>query len=202
MKLHQHPMSGNCYKVRLMASLLGVDVALVPVDLMNGEQKTPAFRALNPLGQVPVLEDDGVLVRDSQAILVYLARRYGGDAWLPEDAAGLAEVMQWLSFSAREMLEGPALARALVLFKRTDDPEPVAKRARRALAVLDDRLQHHPWLALDRPTVADVACYPYAALAHQGDLDIGELDGLLGWFARVQGLSGYIAQKGIYEVPL
>lgn len=202
MKLHQHPMSGNCYKVRLMASLLGVDVALVPVDLMNGEQKTPAFRALNPLGQVPVLEDDGVLVRDSQAILVYLARRYGGDAWLPEDAAGLAEVMQWLSFSAREMLEGPALARALVLFKRTDDPEPVGKRARRALAVLDDRLKHHPWLALDRPTVADVACYPYAALAHQGNLDMSELDGLLGWFARMQGLPGYIAQKGVYEVSL
>ncbi|KAA3629879.1 MAG: glutathione S-transferase family protein [Proteobacteria bacterium] len=200
MKLYDHPLSGNCYKVRLAASILNIDYETVPVDLMSGEQKGDDFRAINPLGQVPVLEDDGVVVRDSQAILVYLAGRFGGPDWLPGDPAGLAEVMQWLSFSAREMLEGPALARAIVLFRRPDDPAPVQKRARRAMAVLDQHLANHDWLALERPTIADLACYPYAALAHQGGVEMGEYGHLPGWFRRIQALPGWFAQKGIYEV--
>ncbi len=87
-------VSGNCYKVRLMLALLGLDSEAVPVDFAGREHKSPAFLALNPLGQVPVLAEDGVRLRDSQAILAYLGRRYGAGDWLPEDAAGLGD---WLA---------------------------------------------------------------------------------------------------------
>lgn len=83
MKLYDLSLSGNCYKVRLFLSLIDQPVELIPVDLLKGEHRQPAFLALNPRGQVPVLLDADVQVVDSQAILVYLARRYGDERWFP-----------------------------------------------------------------------------------------------------------------------
>ena len=77
MKLYDMELSGNAYKVRLFAALVGLDMELKPVDLAAGEHKQSPFIDLNPWAQVPVLEDGDVVLRDSQAILVYLARRYG-----------------------------------------------------------------------------------------------------------------------------
>ena len=97
MKLYDLELSGNCYKVRLFAALAGIDLELEPVDLPGGDHKQSPFIALNPWGQVPVLADDGVVLRDSQAILVYLARQYGGNQWWPDGAAQQGEVMQIVS---------------------------------------------------------------------------------------------------------
>lgn len=197
MRLYDNAVSGNCYKVRLLLSLLGLDYDAVPVDLAAGEQKTPAHLGRNPLGKVPVLENGGLVVYDSQAILVYLARRYGGDDWLPADAAGLAEVSQWLSFAANEMWHGPAIARAILRFGRDADMDVAQAAAEKALALLDGRLAAHDWLALDRPTIADVACYPYAALAGEGDVALAPYAALGAWFARLQALPGYVAMEGL-----
>jgi glutathione S-transferase len=76
--LYDAPPSGNCHKVRLLLSLLALPYQTQPVDLRGGEQRRPDSLQRNPFGQVPVLDDDGLIVRDSQAILVYLAKRYGG----------------------------------------------------------------------------------------------------------------------------
>ena len=82
-KLYDFELSGNCYKVRLLMSLLGLEHELVPVNLLAGEHKSPKFLQLNLLGEVPVLTDGDLVLADSQAILVYLAKKYGNEAWLP-----------------------------------------------------------------------------------------------------------------------
>ena len=107
-QLYDIELSGNCYKVRLMLSLLGLEYERVPIALNKGEHKTEEFLKLNPLGQVPVLRDGDVVIRDAQAILVYLARRYGSEDWLPGEAEPMSKVVQWLSVAANEIQHGVA----------------------------------------------------------------------------------------------
>ena len=102
-KLHGHEISGNSYKVRLMLSLLNLEYEWVRVDLMKGEHKSLEYLAKNPFGQVPLLVDDETQIADAQAILVYLARKYGGEQWLPTDALPMAQVIRWLSTAAGEV---------------------------------------------------------------------------------------------------
>src|SRR5689334_23042260 len=111
LKLYDMALSGNCYKIRLMLSFLDLKYELIPVDLKIRQQKTQDFLAMNVMGQVPVLQDRDITIRDSQAILAYLARNYGGATWLPEDAESLAKTMQWLSNAANEIANGLAAAR-------------------------------------------------------------------------------------------
>ena len=197
MKLYDMELSGNCYKIRLFLSLLKRPYDNVPVNLREREQKKPEFLAINPLGKVPVLDDDGTVIRDSQAILVYLGRKYGGDTWWPDDAAGQAEVAQWLSFSANEMMNGCAVARAIPKFKRPGDLPATQALARTAMEALEARLADHEWLALDRPTIADVACYPYAALVWEGGVPLDPYPATRAWFKRIEALPGYVAMPGI-----
>ncbi len=197
MKLYDAAVSGNAYKVRLMLALLGRDYETVSINLPAKEQKTAEYLAVNPLGQVPALDDDGYVIRDSQAILAYLARKYGGEDWLPSDADGLGEVMQWLSFSANEMINGPAISRALIKFNRQGDLELAQTRARAALGILDGRLADNDWLALGRPTIADIACYPYAGLVWEGQIEIDAYPALKPWFARIEALPGYVGMDGL-----
>lgn len=197
MKLYETPLSGNCHKVRLLLSILELEHEGVPVDLTAGEQKRPEFLALNPLGKVPVLDDGGHVIWDSQAILIYLARKYGGAEWWPEEAEGQGEIAQWLAFSANEMLNGPALARALVKFKREGNLAGAQERARQALGILDRWLADHDWLALGRPTIADIACYPYAGLAWEGGVPCEPYAAMTAWLERVEALPGYVGMEGL-----
>ena len=196
MKLYDTERSGNCYKVRLMLSLLGISYESVPVDLARGDQRKPEFLALNPRGQVPVLEDGAVRVWDSMAILMYLARRYGGETWLPLEAQPMAEVMQWLAVSENEILYGLVPARAIRLGRREGDPAPYQQTGRQALAVLEQRLARRDWLALDRLTIADVACYPYVALAPESGVPLDEYPAVRAWIARIQALPGHTPLPG------
>jgi len=106
MKLYDHPRSGNCYKIRLMLSLLGLPYESSFVDVLGHANHEPWFNAINPLEQVPVLVDGEVAVQDSQAILVYLAGRYGNGSWFASDPAGMAAIVEWLSFAAKEVSVG------------------------------------------------------------------------------------------------
>ena len=116
MKLYHHPLSGHAHRARLFLSLLGVPHEAVEVDLKAGAHKRPEFLALNPFGQVPVLDDEGTVVPDANAILVYVARKLGRTDWLPQDAAGEAAVQRWLSVAAGELAYGPAAARLITVF--------------------------------------------------------------------------------------
>jgi len=197
MKLYDMELSGNCYKIRLFCSLLGVDCKSIPVDLMKLEHKQAAFLALNPRGQVPVLDDAGTIVWDSMAILVYLARKYGDDRWLPLDARLMAKVMQWLAVSENEILYGLARARAVTRFNRSWNLAQCQELGRSGLEAMENHLKHNRWLAADWPTIGDIACYPYVALAPEGGVALDDFPYIGQWTARIQSLPGYVSMPGL-----
>jgi len=151
MKLYHHPLSGHAHRARLFLSLVEAPHELIEVDLKAGGHKTPAFLAMNPFGQVPVLDDDGVIVSDSNAILVYVAKRLGRSDWLPEDPRAAAAVQRWLSVAAGELAYGPAAARLITVFGATFHPEEVIARAHTLLGRLEAHLDGRNWLAAARP---------------------------------------------------
>lgn len=197
-KLYGHEMSGNSYKVRLLLSLLGLDFEWIKVDLMKGEHKSPEYLALNPFGQVPLLIDSETKLADAQAILVYLARQYGGEDWLPSDALSLAQVIRWLSTAAGEVRQGPENARLYHLFKATNiNIERATQKSEYILTQLDKHLSDRTWLEFERPTIADIAVFPYVALARDGKIDLSPYPNVLAWIDRVKQLPHYIPMAGI-----
>ena len=140
MKLYYHPLSGHSHRARLFLSLARVEHELVEVDLAAGAHKQPEFLALNPLGQIPVLDDDGTLVADSNAILVYVAKKIGLHDWLPEEPAASAAVQKWLSVAAGQIAYGPAAARLINVFGADFRPEEVIGRAHSILAGIEAQL--------------------------------------------------------------
>ncbi len=161
MKLYLTDVSGNSYKVRVLASILNVPYEKVHIDWDHKAHKQPAFLKLNPRGQVPVMEIEGKVFWDSAAHLVYLARKYGGEQWLPTDPLAMAEVMQWLAFSQSEIHFGLQWARGIMKKLKTGNLPECQDHGRKALEMLDRHLNDHEWLAAGRPTIADIACYPY-----------------------------------------
>jgi glutathione S-transferase len=192
LQLHDFALSGHCHRVRLMLSLLQLPYQSIAVDLAHGEHKQPPFLALNPFGQVPVLRDGDVVIADSNAILVYLATRYGGERWLPRDAVGAAAVQRWLSVAAGEIAYGAAAARAHVVFGSPCDVAAVTGRARKLLQRMDATLARQPFLTGDAPTIADVAGYSYTAHAPEGDVDLQPYPRVRAWLARIEALPGFV----------
>lgn len=199
MKLYDFELSGNCHKIRMLLSMLGQNYERINVDLRQKDQLDPDFVALNPLHKVPVISDNGVLIRDSAAIMIYLVRTHGKTEWYPDDPAQMAEIQQWLSFSVNEVFNGLAMVRANVIFKRGLDADALETAADAALSILEDRLSSHNWLALDRFTIADLGCYPYTALSHEGGMDLSNWPAVQAWCRRVETLPGYLSMPGLPE---
>lgn len=201
-KLYGHELSGNVYKVRLLLSLLGVEHKGVRVDLMKGEHKTPDFLAINPFGQVPVLVDGETTLADAQAILVYLARQYGSEDWLPSEPEALARVVRWLSTAAGEVRQGPETARLYYRFGvKSIDIELATQKAGQILQLLENHLNDRHWLELDRPTIADIAVFPYVALAPDGQISLAPYSNISAWIERIKALPGFVGMAGI-EAPV
>jgi glutathione S-transferase len=196
-RLYDLELSGNCYKVRLLSSLLGVPLEIVPVDFMAGEHKQPPLLALNPFGEIPIFQDGDVVLRDSQAILIYMARKWGGESWLPTDAANLARVSEWLMTAANDIARGPNDARLHDKFGYILDPELARKKAHRVLGILEAHLATRPWLALNRPTIADIACMPYIALGHEGGVPLDTYPAIRAWIERIKALPGFVGMPAI-----
>lgn len=193
MKLYHHPLSGHAHRAHLFVSLLGLPHELVEVDLAAGEHKKPEFLKLNPFGQVPVLEDDGVVIADSNSILVYLAKKAGRVDWLPEDPEGAAAVQRWLSVAAGELAYGPAAARLITVFgAKFNAEEVIIARAHVLLGRLETHLAESEWLAADRPTIADVAVYSYVARAPEGNVDLSAYPAVQAFLGRVEALPGFV----------
>ncbi len=199
-QLYGHEMSGNSYKVRLFLVLLHLDYEWIEVDLRKGEHKLPEYLALNPFGQVPLLVDSDTKLADAQAILVYLARQYSGDLWLPLDALPLAQVVRWLSTTAGEVRQGPESARLYHLFGATSiNLERARQKADYILTQLNNHLKTRTWLEFERPTIADVAVFPYVALARDGKIDLDAYPNVLTWIDRIKHLPGFVGMAGIAE---
>jgi glutathione S-transferase len=194
-KLYRHPLSGHCHRVELFLSLLSLPVEFHEVDLLKGAQKAPAFLALNSFGQVPVIDDGGTVLSDSNAILIYLAMKYGDGSWLPREPEGAAKVQRWLSVAAGQIAFGPGSARLINLFGLKQDPaEPIA-RAHALFAIMERELSLRPYLVGERPTVADVAGYAYVAHAPEGSVSLAEYPALRAWLARIEALPGFVPMQ-------
>lgn len=192
MKLYHHPLSGHSHRVHLFLSLVGVQHELVEVDLVKGAHKTPEFLALNRFGQVPVLADGGTIVSDSNAILVYLAKKLKLTDWLPESPEGAAEVQKWLSVAAGQIAYGPAAARLNTVFNAAFRAEEVIARAHDILAVIEGVLAARSFIAAPTPTIADVALYSYIARAPEGNVDLKAYPQVRAWLQRIEALPGFV----------
>jgi glutathione S-transferase len=196
LQLYNRERSGNCYKARLMLSLLGLEYQSIPVH-REGKGRNilpPDFEKLSPLRQIPVLVADGRPYWGTIAILVYLARQYGGESWLPFDAEGEAEVTQWLSLAQNEIFQGLGRARSMRgnRWHGYGTLEEAHAVAAFALKVLEGRLVAQDWLALERPTIADVACYSYTCFAPEGGISLKPYPAVRAWLKRIEGLPGYL----------
>lgn len=192
MKLYHHPLSGHSHRARLFLSLINLPHELVEVDLMSGAHKKPDFLKMNPFGQVPVLDDDGEYVSDSNAILVYLARKAGRTDWLPDDLKSAAAVQRWLSVAAGEIAYGPAAARLVTVFGAKFNPEEVIGRAHAVLGKLETQLSDREWLVGEGPTIADVAIYSYVARAPEGNVDLSAYPAVNRLLRRIEALPGFV----------
>ena len=199
MTLYEFALSGNCHKIRLMLSLLDLDYRSVIVNGSEQQQKSVDFLAMNPFAQVPVLADDDIIVRDSQVILVYLAKKYGNGQWLPNDAKALADVVAWLSTAANEVSLGPNRLRLHYKFGRDINIEESRQISIKLLDILQARLEKQPYLTTDRVTIADIAVYPYIALAPEGKIDLSLYPAVTDWLCRIQALPGYVAMPGMWQ---
>jgi glutathione S-transferase len=191
MELYSTDLSGHSHRARLFLSLLGVEHEVIPVDLAKRAHKEPEFLDLNPFGQVPVLVDGDTVVTDSNAILVYLAKKFGRSDWLPEDAAGAARVQKWLSVAAGEIARGPNSARLAAVFNAPLDAEDAIRRSHAILTLIDAELAVNEYIAGGTPTIADVALYSYIARAPEGHVDLSGYPNVNVWLIRVEGLPGF-----------
>lgn len=191
-KLYYSPKLGHSHRVRLFLSLLGVEFDLIEVNLAARQHKSADFLRMNAFGQVPVLEDGGVTIADSNAILVYLARKFERTDWYPDDALGAARVQRWLSVAAGQLAQGPASARAVILFGAKIDAPSAIGRAHALLAVIEAELAQTGWLAADRPTIADIALYSYIARAPEGNVALDEYPRIRAWLEWIEALPGFV----------
>jgi glutathione S-transferase len=189
MRLYDYAASGNCLKVRLLLALLGREYERVPVDIFAGETLTAEFAALNPARTTPVLElEDGATLPESAAILWYLGE---DSAYVPADRLERARVLQWLCFE-RALTPAVAGARFQIMTGRTDDETPLLlEKGRTALATLERRLDGRDWVAVDVPTIADIALFGYTHVADDAGLDLAGHPAICAWLDRVRALPGY-----------
>lgn len=194
LKLYRFRLSGHSHRVELFLSLLGIAFERIEVELGKGAHKTPEFLAWNRFGQVPVLDDNGLVLADSNAILVYLASAHDPDrAWYPVEPAKMAAVQRWLSVAAGPLLAGPGNARLVGIFNARHDLGRAQAAARQLFEVMDAHLRASGgFLVGDRPTIADVALYTYTAHAPEGHLDLGPYPAIRAWLAAIESLPGFV----------
>ena len=201
--LYDYILCDNCYKVRLLLAMLRLDYVPSKVNVHPGrEGDTAAFRSLNPLGRIPVLRDDDLVLRDPQAILTYLALRYdAARRWLPVEAARAGQVAMWLAFAATELAPLSELRMCRITSASGEAPDlPV--RANEALTVLEDHLAEREirggaWIVGDDATIADIAVFPPVALSADGDITLERYPAVWRWIDRVKHLDGFIVMPGI-----
>jgi len=194
--LYGTALSGHTHRVELFLHLLQLPYRRI--DAPASVRQSPEFLRMNPLGQIPVLQDGEHVLADSNAILVYLARRYApGSGWLPDDPVHAAKVQRWLSLAAGEIAFGPARARFSARFGDTGMPPELMQRlAESVLRFMDAELGRQAFLAGEKPTLADLACYAYIAHAPEGGIALEPYPRVCDWIARVQALPHFVAMPG------
>jgi glutathione S-transferase len=192
-KLYGFPLSGHSHRVELMLSLLGLPSEFILVDLKQGAHKAAEFvDTINPFGQVPAIDDNGTVLADSNAILVYLASKYGNGQWLPSDPLGQARVQRWLSAAAGQLHAGPATARLAVVFGADVDTVTAISRSHALLQLVEQQLGRSRFLAGEQPSIADIAFYTYVAHAPEGNVSLADYPQVRAWLASIEALPGFV----------
>ncbi len=196
-KLYDFELSGSCYKVRLLLNILKVSCERIPVDFVGKEHKTERFLKLNPLGEIPVMEDGDIRLRDAQSILVYIARQYDrSNTWFPDAPEPMGRIMQWLSFGGNELMAA-AGARLVKMLNYPFDLPALQARATAALRILEAHLSDREFLELGHPTIGDIACFPYVAMAGEAGIELKPYPNILRWIDRIRQIPGFIPMPGI-----
>jgi glutathione S-transferase len=197
--LYDRLTSGNSYKARLLLSFLNIPYEKIDVSLNGGRNKIDnAYLALNPRGQIPTLVHGQVVLWGSTAILAYLASQFDlAKTWLPGQPAAVGRVMQWLELAQNEVASGLFRARAIRRFGYSGDLVQASRDGTKALEVLNEALKDRDWLAAAHPTIADIACFPYAALSPEGGFDLTGYRWIREWIDRFKRLPRFVAMPGI-----
>ncbi|UIJ73461.1 glutathione S-transferase family protein [Aurantimonas sp. HBX-1] len=192
-KLYRSAKSGHCHRVQLMLSLLEIPYETIELDMANGAHKAADYLMLSPLGEVPAIEDDGVVLSDSNAIITYLAERYSdAGKWRGATPVEAGEVQRWLSIAAGEIAAGPCAARLVTVFGASLDHEAAKAKSRALFKLMDAHLKDRDWLAADRTTLADIAGYSYVAHAPEGGVGLTPYPKIRAWLARIEALPNFV----------
>lgn len=200
LKLYDHPLSGNCYKVRLALNQLGVEYEKVYLDIFKGEQHQGGYQDVNPNKKIPVLLDGDFHMWESNAILLYVGKKYSPNRLYPEDLPSFGRVAQWLFFGKTSIDPNLALARFLTKFTSPDQRDEKRLHELRAqgnavLRVLDNHLEHTDFLA-GGYSIADIGCFPYVDLAPEGAIDLAPYPSVILWCDRIKSQPGFITMEG------
>ncbi len=193
-KLYRHPLSGHCHRVELMLSLLDIPYQTIDLDMANGAHKAPEYLKISPFGQVPAIDDNGVVLSDSNAILIYLEKKYNdGYEWLPQEPVKAAQVQRWLSVAAGEIAYGPCAVRLVKVFGAELDYAVAKQKAESLLAVLEALLQQQDYLAGASITLADVAGYSYISHVPEGGVSLEPFSAVQAWLKRIEEHPRFVA---------
>ncbi len=187
MRIYGDLTSGNCLKVKYTAGHLGLPYTWVTVSALDGETKKPEFLAMNPMGQIPVIElDDGRHLAQSNAIIRYLAR---GSKLLPDDAFTQAKIDEWLFWEQYSHEPYIAVCRFHMLYlKRPKDAREAwrVERGEKALDLMEGELAGRHFLVGDAFTIADIALLAYTRAAHEGGFDLASRPNVQAWIERCE----------------
>ena len=193
-QLYGTPRSGNTHKVRMALTFLGLPWDEQLTDA--AARQSDAFRALTPMAQIPFLIDGEVRLRDSQAILAYLAARHRPGEWDGRTPQERGDITLWLSHAANEIANGPATLRLARQFGAVIAEDQAQAVTARFLPVIEAHLAAHRWLVGDRLTIADLAASPYLALMAEAGIDLADWPAIGEWTQRIAALPGFPAMPG------
>lgn len=195
-KLYDHPLSGNCFKVKLLMAQSNVEFVTEIVDVFKGENKKDKFIGINPATKIPAIDDDGIIVWESNAILMYLCEKYS-PILLPYDLRGRAEAYKWLFFNKTSVDPFLAKARAILKFypKDAQDLDELRKlqdEGLKSLKIIDNHLEGKAFF-VGNYSIVDIAYYPYIKLSHEGKIDLVQFPNILEWIKKVEATDNFIS---------
>jgi len=199
-KLYRNPISGHCHRVELMMSLLDIPYETIDLDMANGAHKAPDYLKISPFGQVPAIDDNGITLSDSNAIIAYLEKKYNdGYEWSPQDPLKAAEVQRWLSVAAGEIAYGPCAVRMVKVFGAGLDYDVAKQKTDALFAVMEPILETREFLAGEKITLADVAGYSYISHVPEGGVSLEPYPAIRAWLERVEAHPRFV---GMARSPL
>ncbi|MCK5886408.1 MAG: glutathione S-transferase family protein [Alcanivorax sp.] len=196
--LYEFSSSGNCYKLRLAMTQLGIAFRRIEKDITRGETRTADFLAINPNGRIPVLvRPEGKVLPESNAALWYLARE---SPLMPKDAFQQAQVLQWMFFEQYNHEPNIATSRYWihVLGEKEKYAEALAEKQQKghdALRVMESHLSGRDFFVGSDYSIADIALYAYTHVAGQGGFSLEDYPAIQAWLKRVEQQPGYVAME-------